>query len=550
MKLTKTQVVTLSVTVLLTFSLLLTGVIWAGNLTRVLIVPFDINSEKDLSFLKRGVTDMLTTRLAQSGLAEPVNLDQLTGGGKTTVGPMNISGAVSQGKKYNAEYVIFGSVTVVDDRISTDAMVVDVSQQKPVLVFNKFGQSRSDLIGHISLLATQISEEVFGQKAVAEVIPPEEPAKAEKARQADALRAPGPEKVTEPYPAVPVQVSEEMPASWASEDFQIRMIGLAVGDLDGDGNNETAFAGDSKVYFYRYSRGKFKALGELAVPRDERILGIDSADINGNGKSEIFVTKLTEKKGRLRSVVVEWDGSQFSTIAEDLNWYFRIIKIPGRGNVLLGQEGAGLKKMFSGGVYEMKWRNGRYEPGQKIKLPKDATVYGFTFGDVLNDGKEMLIQFNPYDYVRVLDGNGNDVWESPDKYGGSTVYVEYPTDNTSFRGTQVMKRVYLKQRIIAADLNENGKEELVLIKNEDVSGRVLKYTRVFKTGCVEGFEWDGKGFTRVWKSKEFTEYISDYTVADFNSDGKADEVVLAVVAKGGSLFVKDKSYIYVYRVGS
>ena len=550
MKLTKTQVVTLSVTVLLTFLLLLTGVIWAGNLTRVLIVPFDINSEKDLSFLKRGVTDMLTTRLAQSGLAEPVNLDQLTGGGKTTVGPMNISGAVSQGKKYNAEYVIFGSVTVVDDRISTDAMVVDVSQQKPVLVFNKFGQSRSDLIGHISLLATQISEEVFGQKAVAEVIPPQEPAKAEKARQTDNLRAPEPAKVTETYPAVPVQVSEEMPASWASEDFQIRMIGLAVGDLDGDGNNETAFAGDSKVYFYRYSGGQFKALGELAVPRDERILGIDSADINGNGKSEIFVTKLIEEKGRLRSVVVEWDGSQFSTIAEDLNWYFRIIKIPGRGNVLLGQQGAGLKKMFSGGVYEMKWRNGRYEPGQKIKLPKDATVYGFTFGDVLNDGKEMLIQFNPYDYVRVLDANGNNEWESPDKYGGSTVYLEYPTDNTSFRGTKVMKRVYLKQRIIAADLNENGKEELVLIKNEDVSGRVLKYTRVFKTGCVEGFEWDGKGFTRVWKSKEFTEYISDYTVADFNSDGKADEVVLAVVAKGGSLFVKDKSYIYVYRVGS
>ena len=113
-----------------------------------------------------------------------------------------------------------------------------------------------------------------------------------------------------------------------------------------------------------------------------------------------------------------------------------------------------------------------------------------------------------------------------------------------------MKRIYLQQRIMVADLNGNGKEELVLIKNEDASGRVLNYTRVFKTGSVEGLEWDGKGFTKVWESKEFTEYISDYTVADFNNDGKADEVVLAVVAKSGSLFAKDKSYVYVYRVGS
>ena len=118
---------------------------------------------------------MLTTRLAQTGMVEPVSLEQPKGEGKSAAEPMNISGAVSEGKKHKADYVIFGSVTVLNDSISTDALVVDVSQQKPVLVFNKSGQSQSDLIGHISLLATQINEEVFGQKAAGELIPPQEP---------------------------------------------------------------------------------------------------------------------------------------------------------------------------------------------------------------------------------------------------------------------------------------------------------------------------------------------------------------------------------------
>ena len=40
---------------------------WAAQPTRVLILPFAIHSEKDLSFLKEGIWDMLSSRLSQEG---------------------------------------------------------------------------------------------------------------------------------------------------------------------------------------------------------------------------------------------------------------------------------------------------------------------------------------------------------------------------------------------------------------------------------------------------------------------------------------------------
>ena len=112
---------------------------------KVLILPFTIHAEKDLTYLREGIEDMLSTRLAiegktvlmdpdlaEEGLGSLTDLDQLT--------------VMALGQSLGADYVVYGSLTVIFENISTDAHFVDIGQQKTIVTFNRTGKSLGDII--------------------------------------------------------------------------------------------------------------------------------------------------------------------------------------------------------------------------------------------------------------------------------------------------------------------------------------------------------------------------------------------------------------------
>ena len=91
-----------------------------------------------------------------------------------------------------------------------------------------------------------------------------------------------------------------------------------------------------------------------------------------DGKSEIFVTNYLSNTKKLSSFTLEWDGVKFQKIADKENWLYRAIDLPGRaGRLLMGQkQGNRAADPFTGGVYELKWNDGRYVPAEQQALPK------------------------------------------------------------------------------------------------------------------------------------------------------------------------------------
>ena len=97
---------------------------------RVLILPFDINAEKDLGFLQKGIENMLSTRLFMEGRVLPLEREIAHQAVAESPGPMNRPAAVALGQKYGADYVLFGSLTVFGESISTDSQFLDVKTAK------------------------------------------------------------------------------------------------------------------------------------------------------------------------------------------------------------------------------------------------------------------------------------------------------------------------------------------------------------------------------------------------------------------------------------
>ena len=75
--------------------------------------------------------------------------------------------------------------------------------------------------------------------------------------------------------------------------------------------------------------------------------------------------------------------------------------------------------------------------------------------------------------------------------------------------------------------------------------------RYFTKTYIAGFTWDGVGLAPRWKTRQFSGFIQDFNVGDFDNDGQ-DELVAALVIKAGQvvLFTEPKSTIIAMQLGT
>jgi hypothetical protein len=201
-----------------------------------------------------------------------------------------------------------------------------------------------------------------------------------------------------------------------------------VGDVDGDGKNETVIATPHTVIVFRSTGAPFRKLAEIEETNNKNIYGLDIADINGNGYSEIFVTSFNSKKNVVNSYVLEYDGKTYTKILDDSRLIYRVAVTPNRGRVLLGQR-ARRGKSNSGPIYEMTFKAGEYVPTDQIKTPRNTSLLGLTIGDVQNIGQENVIGYMENDHIQIIDASGDRIWESPDRYGGSMLFWDAPAED-------------------------------------------------------------------------------------------------------------------------
>jgi TolB-like protein len=524
---------------------------------RIALLPFKINAEKDMSFLQNGIFDMFTSRLSKEGEVEVISRQEAESAFKAagSPDPLTESAARTIGAGLNADYTLFGSVTVLGNSISLDSKMVDVSGQTPTASFFDQSQDLGGIITKVNQIATQINTAVFGRQAdVAQEAAP--PAKAAaKPEPQDDLQA-HPEKLVkgrggiegEGSPFIMSGTGEQTESQqfWRSARFNHLINGLATGDVDRDGKNETVVATPKKLIIYRAESGRFYQAHEIEQEGSRVNIGVDIADINANGYPEIFVTSLGAALRVIQSSVYEYDGTNFVKIVDNTPWYFRVTDVPHRGKILLGQKHR-VANPFSGRIYDMIWKNAGYEPEAEIKTPKSIQVMGFSLGDILNDKRETAVAYRKDDRIQVLDANGKELWRSSDTYGGSNLY----SIGEKERREQVQNAIYYPMRLVVADSDGDGETEVIAVKNYDVARGHLEQFRKYTNAHLESMSWDGLGLNTRWKTRKISGFIRDYTLGDFDNDGKLELVAAVILSEGSVVLIGEpKSTIIAYELPS
>jgi hypothetical protein len=520
----------------------------------IAVMPFEINAEKDMDFLQEGLLDMLNSRLAWQGRVNAVEKTRVKSVLSQVEEFTGQSRAIMAGTILEADYVLYGSITIIDTHASIDANIVDITGKTGLLPFSKQINGIGNVIPEINRFATDINQTVFKRPVAREYY------EADQTRQTQSAQSPfggafimadsdqfGNTRAGQ-VGSVPNQGFEYIGQNqtqgnyWQSSVFDSRIRGIDIGDVDKDGRNETIVVSDDAVIIYRGESSRFIQIAEIHKSRIDRLVSVDVADINGNGTPEIFVSALNGDRDQVRSFVLEYDGSQYRKIVEKKEWYFRVVDKSGTP-VLLGQRHRLRDDIYSSPIHRMVYRNGEYQP-ENIMIPgKKTNVLGVAYGDITGNGSKEFIVFDKNDHIRIMNENGGERSKTLEQFGGNTNHFIVPPIKPTDPGIYQ----FFPLRLVLADTNKDQQNEVITAVNAQTALNLLQRIRMFENGHMESLFWnDAAGLAKYWKTPPVQGYVSDFALGDFDNDG-TDELVMAVIQNDKMLsFSKAKSRLIGY----
>lgn len=97
------------------------------------------------------------------------------------------------------------------------------------------------------------------------------------------------------------------------------MVGIDVGDGNGDGKNEIFILSHHKVWAYILYKHKLKKIDEFDFGKNNRGLNINVFDGDRDGYSEIFVSSI-DNEGSPNSLVLTFKNNRFKVKAQRIKF--------------------------------------------------------------------------------------------------------------------------------------------------------------------------------------------------------------------------------------
>jgi TolB-like protein len=550
------------------------SILWAKDSHTVAVLPFSVHSADNIDYVRKGVGDMLSSRISANEKIRVVGKDVILAALQGFAGrDLTAAEVYDIGKKLKVDFAVWGSITKIGNSLSIDGKLADIATGQAALTVSVLCPTIDEVIPKVNEIAQRIDNHIAGSPAQVLQAPttPSEiivarpqtrqptPQVAREAEIISGLR--GGRRGTFTSSINPDFISAAQPLDsksfWKSQQFAHDFRGMDIGDVTGDGLNETVIIDSQNVLIYQKKGVEFIMIHQVSRRSSSNLIAVDVADINRNGIREIIVSSYSGQI--VDSFVVEFTNGKFETIADDLPWFLRVIENTPGSPVLLGQR-RGMDDPFDTPIYEITWQEGRYREGQRMRIPEGLPVYGLTIDKLTPGGSDMVLALSEDDYLYIFEqtnkhlsrvltfGGSNEFrWKSDDYFGGSNTRIEpMGGDTISADGGMDPTPRFINLRIIPYDTNKDGKREFIVVKNHSASGRLLSNVKLYSSAEVYNLEWDGMGMVENWRTKKINGYIADFQFKDIDNDGENDIVLALVLTSGG--FGRGRSVIVSYKL--
>ncbi|MFQ5847034.1 MAG: FG-GAP repeat domain-containing protein [Candidatus Methylomirabilales bacterium] len=307
--------------------------------------------------------------------------------------------------------------------------------------------------------------------------------------------------------------------------FEGGILSLDVGDTDGDGRKEILFTEGDNVWLVPLEGDRGEPRKIYEAKGKGRLIHVAVADVNRNGRAEIFVTRHGSRA--VRSFVIEHNRTRYRELSGVL---------PGRGVFLhvagdwdgdgvadLFWQQSGVSDPFMNSIRRAIWSNGRYVEAPFPRLRERVSLYTLSVFDWDGDGRSERLILDRHRRPALYSSDGRLIATATRKFEATPIRI-YPQQEGrefAFKGSKVL----------AVDLNGDGRNEILLANN------ILRFGRAGLVAVPTLFQFKhgqlcalavGEGVLEsVGCSRMLGGYVGDFAVTP---DG---EVVVAVVERAG-----------------
>lgn len=421
-----------------------------------------------------------------------------------------------------ADLVIAGSYAMFGKVFSVDALLK--SKDGSMVKLYEQGKGEDDLIPALGRLAQKIDKEMAKRGVT--------PAASSEERTTQIVPAkPLPAPPAGSYQLMPQTSGKSVANGWSSPPLEGVFVGIAVGRRMPSGERELFLAGNGFIRYYLQG-AQLKQVAEVEIGKTAKILGIDAADLDGDGVPELYVT-IMDRETLASRVYIPREGG-LEKLAEGLPYFFRGIGHGDKDRKVLVQE-MGVTGEFYGDVAELVKIGGKFETRNPQKLSRNGNLYNSNF---LSDaeGKRCTLVMNDDGYLMVISQDGKMLWQSSEKFGGSDKYYKRETLEEKRFSADQYRWFFLEQRMV---VTPGG--EILVPKNDGFL--VVGNLRSYKKHSFYAFRWTGAILEEKWHTKESPTYL-----ADFAYDSGSNELVELEVTQNESMFDKGKSVITINRI--
>ncbi len=443
------------------------------------VAGFSVSGSENPEAMKTTIQTLLLTRLA---------------GEKIT----------TQAKSEGAEIKVTGSYLLSGNVFSLDAVAVNNAGTVLTRAFTQ-GKNPDEFIPALGTLAKALSDGI--EKGIAAVVPQ-----------------------TPVLPANIIKAARTAPVTeLAIHKLAGTLSGLAVGRTFPGGERELFIVGNQTLRYYLQG-SELKLLANIPYKVFEKVIAVDTADLDNNGIPEVYVTVMNGDA--LVSQVWTVEGASLKQIAGSLPYFFRAVTSGGGAKKLYAQQ-ISHREDFFGDVSEVIKTGEGYQLGHPIKLPKEGYLYNFNLiRGFKGEANTIIIDRNRY--LKVFTPSGEEIGKSSEEYSGSETHFRRSDLDSMRRGESGFRNVYLDQRII---VKANG--ELLVPKNSGSWYALSKHK--YANNSLFCFAWDGASLEEKWHTSQIGFYLADFAY----DEGSRTLISLEVVAREEGIFDKGESRLVI-----
>lgn len=522
----------------------------AQTVKRYLVLPFQYTGPTKLQYYSKALQADLNNKLEWSGHVQPAAAIDTS----KVRRPQSEAGAIQLAKDLGVDYVAWGSTSILDQTATMKLSIQGVDGNKwantgqmPLSEITSWMRQSADAI-----MGDLYQRPGYGQSAGQKAEARSELQKNSSPKGSSFISATG-ESPSNNYgvktlnPQFRYEGGVETPGRWRSQTMRYPSANMVVCDGDGDGRNEVFIFGESTLHAYRFENGKLAPLSTFDLPRRFQLLRLSYFDVDGDGAQDIIASGYQDERGR--SHIFSFKNGKFEYLVKHVTRFLGTLKMPPTFRPMLVAQDLGNREFFATYMHEAYFKDGEIKLANKIATPAFGNIFNTCYlpdGDsykicVINDFRRLLT------YAPTLERQA----QTQESYNTSPIMVEYE-DIPIGGGTSPTKGMdsflYIPIRMVAANLTQKNKFELLVNKDITLAGVVFDRFHQFAQGEIHSLVWDGVGMNLAWKTRRIKGTVTDYDIVDLNNDGKKQLAVLVNTYPGHLGMKARKTIVLTYEL--